>query len=185
MKDIRDKYVSEYNQTLFQDLIKYLNTIIGGSSNHMMSQRELAQLLGCSNSTVSRWLKGEIKLRIEDAVKICDVLHLDKSRFLSELYVESMCSIESKISSLSDENVMKVLKYIDYLLYKQENKCDTEESKLDLTEILTNYLIELGYSNNKILLILTNPATRECVELSWRASLKDCDKEFIEKKKLR
>lgn len=101
MKDEREKYVSETNHALFQDLIEYLNIVIGGSSKHIMSQRRLAELVGCGNVTVSRWLKGEIKLRIEDAVKICDVLHLDKRKFLREIFEDTMSPLEYKILSLS------------------------------------------------------------------------------------
>lgn len=44
------------------------------------------------------------------------------------------------------------------------------ERFFDTTESLTNYLIELGYTNDKITQLLSNPITRDCVEINLRAS---------------
>lgn len=111
-----------YLNVKHKKLIERLNEIIGAEPNKVISQRELALLLGCSNSTVARWLRGESTLNIETAAKICNILGLDKNEFLDygDLFSDVL---ESNIfSKLSDENKQKVYEYIDYLLFLQSKE---------------------------------------------------------------
>ena len=109
-------------------LIERLNEIIGAKPNKVMSQRYLALLLGCSNSTVARWLRGESTLNIETASKICNILGIDKNEFLDYGDLFSDVLESNTFSKLSDENKRKVYEYIDYLLFLQ-----SKESKQDVT----------------------------------------------------
>lgn len=57
------------------------------------------------------------------------------------------------------------------------------EKFFDTTESLTNYLLELGYTNDKIKELLQNPITRDCVEINLRSSeLKKDSKKKVFKK---
>ena len=102
------KQANKINEEIFGELIDYLNTIIGGSNNHVMTQCELAELLGCQNSTISRWLNRQRRLTIEDTIKICEVLKLDKKYFLQRIFEQPILPLEEKYMSLSKENKEKV-----------------------------------------------------------------------------
>ena len=102
-------------------LIEYLNTIIGSGKDKTMSQRELAKCLGCSNSTVSRWLDGECPLSIDIAIKICDILNIDKKEFLDDIILIDDSLLKTRFLNLSEENKRKVIEYIEFLLYQENN----------------------------------------------------------------
>ena len=111
--DDKRNYLLKVNKKL----IIYLNQIIGSGKDKIMSQRELANHLGCSNSTVARWLRGESSLSIDIAIKICDILNLDKNKFLGELLLDKN-DIKTRFMNLSEENKTKVIEYMDFLLYQ-------------------------------------------------------------------
>ena len=120
IKDERKKYLLEKTN----EFIKYLNTIIGAEEDKIMGQREFAHLIGCANSTVSRWLNKEHPMSIETAYKICDILNIDKNEYLNNDMIicdTNFINLNQNVNfnNLSKENKNKVYEYIDYLLYKQ------------------------------------------------------------------
>lgn len=78
IKEERKIYLSNKNKKL----ISKLNDLIGAQPNKIMSQRRLALILNCSNSTIARWLSGKSTLSIDTAIRICDILGLDKTEYL-------------------------------------------------------------------------------------------------------
>lgn len=114
------KSSNKINEEIFGELIDYLNTIIGGSNNYVMTQCELAELLGCQNSTISRWLNRQRRLTIEDAIKICDVLKLDKRFFLQKIFEQPVFPLEKKYMSLNEENKYMVEVFMDFLLSQEK-----------------------------------------------------------------
>lgn len=102
-------------------LINYLNKVIGFGKDKIMSQRELAILLNCSNSTVSRWLKKESSLSVDVALKICDILDIDKKEFLGDILLFDDSLFKTRFMNLNDDNKIKVIEYIDYLIYQENN----------------------------------------------------------------
>lgn len=123
------KQANKINEEIFGELIDYLNTIIGGSNNHVMTQCELAELLGCQNSTISRWLNRQRRLTIEDTIKICEVLKLDKKYFLQRIFEQPILPLEEKYMSLSEENKAKVEEYITFLQFQDMIQDNTEREK--------------------------------------------------------
>ena len=119
IKEERRDYLFSKNQKL----IKKLNELVGSESNKLLSQRKLAEILNCSNSSVARWLRGETPLSREYALKICDILNLDKIEYLG--YEEN-----NNYSKLNEENKQKVQEYINYLLYLQETVKEEPSKKL-------------------------------------------------------
>lgn len=112
-------------------LIDRINELVGAEHGKIMSQRDLALILGCSNSSVARWLRGESTLSIETASKICDILGLDKSTYLDYDELFSNVLESTSFSKLNDENKQKVYEYIEYLVFLQnkENKQDVTLSR--------------------------------------------------------
>ena len=98
-----------------------MNELIGADDNKVMSQRQLAKHLECSTSTVARWLKGEIPLNIEYAVKICKILNLDINEYIDLNNLFSLSLNNNSFLSLNEENKQKVFEYINYLLFLQNN----------------------------------------------------------------
>lgn len=117
IKDEQREYLIKTNKKL----IIFLNQIIGSGKDKIMSQRELAKYLGCSNSTVGRWLRGENPLSIDTAIKICDILNLDKNEFLEDILLVDDLNLKTRFMSLTEENRQKVIEYIDFLLYQDKN----------------------------------------------------------------
>lgn len=117
IKDDRRKFLLEKNNKL----IAKLNELIGADDNKVMSQRQLAKYLECSNSTVARWLKGEIPLNIEYAVNICKILNLDINEYIDLNNLFSLSLNNNSFLSLNEENKQKVFEYINYLLFLQNN----------------------------------------------------------------
>ena len=117
IKEEQKNYLLKSNKKL----ITYLNIIIGSGKDKTMSQRELANYLGCSNSTVSRWLKGECPLSIDIAIKICDILNLDKKEYLDDIILIDDTLLKTRFLNLSEENKRKVIEYIEFLLYQESN----------------------------------------------------------------
>ena len=128
---------TEINEEIFGELIDYLNTIIGGSNYYIMTQCELAELLGCQNSTISRWLNRQRRLTIEDAIKICDVLNLDKKYFLQRIFEQPILPLEEKYMSLSEENKHMVDVFMDFIL-SQEKTDNTQEKGQEYIKTLNN-----------------------------------------------
>ena len=141
-----------------EKLIKYLNTIIGSGKDKVMSQRELAEHLGCSNSTVSRWLSGEFYLSLDIAIKICDILKLDKKEFLdlteknkdenSKRYDSNTLIVDLNMSkriknALLNANILKVADLVE--MNKTELYRNKGIGKKGLEEI-EKKLQELGFS---------------------------------------
>ncbi len=125
-------------------LIDKLNTLIGPEKYKVMSLRDLAnilgcsnstvaswtigymfkafRILGCSNSTVARWLREENSLNVLYAYKICEILNLNKKEYLcfEELHNDNLYN--EFFNKLNIVNKKKVLEYVDYLLYLQNKE---------------------------------------------------------------
>ena len=71
----------------------------------------------------SSFVRGETPLSREYALKICDILNLDKIEYLG--YEEN-----NNYSKLNEENKQKVQEYINYLLYLQETVKEEPSKKL-------------------------------------------------------
>ena len=56
-----------------------------------MSQRELAKRLRVSNASVCRWLNKERNIKLEDAIKVCNLLNLDKEELLGRFFSHPPC----------------------------------------------------------------------------------------------
>ena len=160
IKDERRNYLVNKNQKL----VNKLNEILGAESTKIMSQRELASILNCANSTVARWCSGESIISIETAAKLCDVLGLDKEEYLNyddlfsknieletleqseqkenyQIEDESLISkvrMLEKFDKLSDESKEKLYEYMDFLLFAQENKRKQERKKKKKKHNLSN-----------------------------------------------
>ena len=102
-----------------------------------MTQCELAELLGCQNSTISRWINRQRRLTIEDTIKICEVLKLDKKYFLQRIFEQPILPLEEKYMSLSEENKHMVDIFMDFLL-SQEKTDSTQEKGQEYIKRLNN-----------------------------------------------
>lgn len=123
------------NRIKFEKLVNQLRLTIGDNSECIMSQRELAKRLGIPNATVCRWINRERNIKLEDAIKVCSLLNLDKKEYLDESVYEYVqishpkSPLEERISKLSKKNQKRVFDYIDYLIYKEEQKNKEHSTK--------------------------------------------------------
>ena len=113
-----------------KNLIEYLNQVIGGTKEKIMSARDLAKLLNCSNSTVTRWLNGTSPLSIDIAIKICKILNLDILQFVDfNTLLNNNDILRERFNRLNSDNKIKVIEYIDFLLYQEQNNKKSDSPK--------------------------------------------------------
>ena len=113
-----------------KNLIAYLNQVIGGTKEKIMSARDLAKLLNCSNSTVTRWLNGTSPLSIDIAIKICKILNLDILQFVDfNTLLNNNDILRERFNRLNSDNKIKVIEYIDFLLYQEQNNKKSNSPK--------------------------------------------------------
>ena len=113
-----------------KNLIAYLNQVIGGTKEKIMSARDLAKLLNCSNSTVTRWLNGTSPLSIDIAIKICKILNLDILQFVDfNTLLNNNDILRERFNRLNSDNKIKVIEYIDFLLYQEQNNKKSDSPK--------------------------------------------------------
>ena len=113
-----------------KNLIAYLNQVIGGTKEKIMSARDLAKLLNCSNSTVTRWLNGTSPLSLDIAIKICKILNLDILQFVDfNTLLNNNDILRERFNRLNSDNKIKVIEYIDFLLYQEQNNKKSDSPK--------------------------------------------------------
>ena len=153
----------------FEKLVEYLNKVIGSNSNCIMSQRELADQLGVTNVLVWKWLKKDINIKLEYAIKICNILKLDEKKYLGEYYLSiiKIPELEEKYSKLSEENQSKALDYIDYLLTKnnESKPKKTSKKKEETEEIVLKEYSKLDFSPTRLMRIAKNLSIHELAAL--------------------
>ena len=80
-----------------------------------ISEEKLADMIGCSEESLSKWLSEKEEMPVMVSNSIAKILDAGKNEdeFLKDL--------NTRISKLNDENKRKVLEYIEFLQYN-ENK---------------------------------------------------------------
>ncbi len=136
---MRNKKQEEYLININKKLIDFINKKIGSSKECIMSQRELSKQLECSNASVSRWLSGERILPLDMAIKMCDFLNLDKNEFFGDalIFDERVSEItfnksdfRKKYDKLSEDNKLKVIEYIDFLLFQEKKNSKVKNKNI-------------------------------------------------------
>lgn len=119
MPDRSEEYIErsiEYNHAKFKALYAYIDENLSGGKRYDLTRRELAARFGCSTTTICRMIEGTMPLTIDDAMRLCNVFGISIRRYLGEVILgEELTPLEQRIMSLSDENILKVLEYIDFL----------------------------------------------------------------------
>lgn len=112
------------NREMSKKFIGHLKQIVGHGNDKIMTQSELAQKIGYTEASVSRYLNNERSLSIDAAIKICNALKISKTEFInfySHLF-EKKDNLINRFDNLSLENQKKVIEYVEFLEYQEKNK---------------------------------------------------------------
>lgn len=85
-----------------------------------ISQRELASLSGISESSISRYLSGDLKPRMDILTNIAKVFGVSSSYLVGEedetnnsnVYEETLCVVTRNKSKLNDQQKMEIIKIL-------------------------------------------------------------------------
>ena len=78
-----------------------------------LNQLQLAELLGCSNTTISMWMQGNSFPRSDKIDKMCKIFKCSRQDLLSE-------DLSKEASKVDNEFEAAILKSLDQLTYKQK-----------------------------------------------------------------
>lgn len=97
-----------------------------------MSQEELAQAIGCSQSALSNYEKGKRHIYLAQLEKLSSALEKPLDYFVEKQLAENQepvvissehngqfIALMNEIYKLSDKNINEVKKYVEYLNWKQ------------------------------------------------------------------
>ena len=95
-----------------------------------VKQAELSEAVGIPKTTLSSMIsRDNTKIEIETFLKICDYLQCDPEEFYdnysgnkknSSPVNDEREALRSKIEELSDESLIKLEEFMDYLLWKEQ-----------------------------------------------------------------
>lgn len=103
--------------------IDYVNSIVGGETEKKLTQDSLSKTVGCSAVSMSRYLNNQREIPVETLFKIKRALNISDYNFMSfyQAYSIKENKIEERFRNLTDENKEKLLDYMSYLEYKENN----------------------------------------------------------------
>ena len=104
------------NNNISDDFIDYISPLVG--RNGIISQRELAYMVGCTEVSISRYLNKERNIPFDIIIKICNTLNVDSIWILKYFNNNDLFN---RISNLSNESIDKLWDYINYLEYQEKN----------------------------------------------------------------
>ncbi|MCR4755150.1 MAG: helix-turn-helix domain-containing protein [Lachnospiraceae bacterium] len=123
------------------------------------SMEELAEALDISRQTLSKWLNQDIALKLENAVKVCDVLGCDMDYLLfgkdSNGYKDKEKQIAGELLGLSPEAITSLIKIRDGVHYETRlgfGKIPVEIPKHNHNKSLINYIFT--YHNDVVIKFL-------------------------------
>lgn len=131
-----------YLDLLVDNVINYLNTVVGKGSDKIITQDALAKKIGCTPVCLNRYLNYQREMPVDIIFKIKKALNITDEFFMN-LYQDfslkednKINNIELKIKNLSNKNKIKLLDYIEYLIFQQCN----EEKKMKELKIMLNQI---------------------------------------------
>jgi transcriptional regulator with XRE-family HTH domain len=109
------------------------NKIQSLREEHNMSQEQLANAIGCSQSALSNYEKGKRKLYLVHLEKLAEVFNKPMSYFIDDEPEEQLDMVKNEndshllsiiynLYSLNKENLLDVESYIKYLLWKDNQE---------------------------------------------------------------
>ena len=119
--------MKEVNRNISRNVKNYLEILD-------ISQNELAEMLGCSSSTVSMWIGGKATPRIDKIDMMCSIFHCQRQDLLNESMKEKTeieadqitAAFAEKFQRLEPQRRLQLLAYMEKLLKLQRK---TEEEK--------------------------------------------------------
>lgn len=118
------------------NFISYINTIVGKGSDKIITQDALSKEIGCTPVSLNRYLNKQREIPADIIFKIKKTLNISDELFMN-LYQEfslkeelQINNIDSNFKKLSDENKIKLIEYMEYLLFQQCNEVDKKNNKM-------------------------------------------------------
>lgn len=103
--------------------IKYINLLL---KKQKITQDELSKKVGCTYVSMSRYLNGQRQIPVNILFEIKKELNISDDVFMTFFSDYSIKwysdNLKEKIESLTEDNKIKIIDYIDYLLYSQNRE---------------------------------------------------------------
>ena len=125
--------VDDVHSEIFSFFLADLKSMLGYGPGYVMSQRDLAKILGVEHTWISKVVHKSVRIKIEDAVMICSAMGLNIRREFPFLYKDLITPLERKYIYLSATNREKVDDYINYLRF-QDMTQGVQERKAPIKE---------------------------------------------------
>ena len=139
------------------------NSLFNARKKSGMSQEEVAERLGVSRQTISKWELGETLPDIRQSKKLSTLYHLTLDELID--FDLELKEIEEVIEKTSEEKQKK----IDWakvwgkrypILTTYQDQVDAESYKVKLQEMLDSLKVKYGYSNEDSFLVLKDILAR-------------------------
>jgi len=105
-----------------EDVKVFSNNLKAYMKIRNMAQAELAEKLGCTQSTVSTWIVGIAFPRIDKLDKMCEIFHCKRSDLMEREHTEKTILEQEQskrlldyFSRLNPDGVKKVIEYMEDL----------------------------------------------------------------------
>lgn len=112
-----------------------VNRLRAARTDKVMTQQEVADILGIKPNTLSNWEKGRTEPDIDTFVKLCDIYDIDCASLLSDVYAYKR--IKSDISLSEFEHIKKYRnlddhgkEMVDFTLEKEYERSIAEKERL-------------------------------------------------------
>lgn len=113
--------MKEINRNIAANIKNYMS-VLG------INQLELAERLGCSNTTVSMWIVGDATPRMPKIDKMCEIFHCTRDDLVGESVKspdaiaadQVRASFLEKFDELDDSRRLRLMAYMDALLKKED-----------------------------------------------------------------
>ncbi len=118
------------------NFISYINTIVGKDKEKLITQDALAKKISCTPVSLNRYLNyqrempADIIFKIKKALNISDELFMNLYQNFSLNNEVKINNLDSKFKKLSDENKIKLLDYMEYLIFQQCNEEDKMNNEI-------------------------------------------------------
>lgn len=118
------------------NFISYINTIVGKDKEKLITQDALAKKISCTPVSLNRYLNyqrempADIIFKIKKALNISDELFMNLYQNFSLNNEVKINNLDSKFKKLSNENKIKLLDYMEYLIFQQCNEEDKMNNEI-------------------------------------------------------
>lgn len=109
-------------KSINENFIKYLNSVVGGEKEKLITQESFSKMVGCTAVSMSRYLSKQREIPVDILFKMKKSLNISDDKFMSfysEYSIGNSSEVVERFNHLTDESKEKLLDYMNYLEYSE------------------------------------------------------------------